>query len=254
MSLTANEEWDRGLIDMFARTSGKSSLLLSLLRLIDLQSGSIVLDGVDISMVDPSLLRRRCFITVTQQHFFLPDVTLRFNLDPSGVLTDETIVNSIGKTGLWKHFRDGRFVHDPQLGNTTDGKRAVLDTVLSAFPALSGGQAQLLSLARAMLQLRAVNEVRGYRDEVPVVVKPIVLLDEITSSLDVKTEERVNDLIEEEFVKTGHTVIMVTHKVGSFGRRLSYGRDIVIWMEDGRVGKIEEAKDLLARLRTEEST
>jgi ATP-binding cassette subfamily C (CFTR/MRP) protein 1 len=224
------------------RLSGKSSLLLSLLRLIDTPHGIITVDGVEISRVSRSILRQRCFITVTQDPFFLPDATLRFNLDPSSVLADETIIAVLEKTGLWAQFL-GTLSTD---GPTGDG-HVILDKPLSSLPVLSGGQAQLLALARAILQLKALNEPRGYRDS-QARVKPVILLDEITSSLDIVTEEKVYDLVQDEFVDKGHTVIMVTHKVGSYARRLRLGTDKVVWMKDGEVEKVEDAGCLLARL------
>lgn len=117
---------------------------------------------------------------------------------------------------------------------------------------MSGGQAQLLAMARAIIQLKAWNESRDYRDHY-FTVKPIVLLDEITSSLDAATEENVYDLVQDEFVEKGHTVIMVTHKVGSYARRLRRGQDKVVWMKDGEIKKIEEAATLQARLDNLES-
>jgi ATP-binding cassette subfamily C (CFTR/MRP) protein 1 len=61
--------------------SGKSTLLLTLLRLLDVKSGVIKVDGIDLSLVPRSLIRRRCFITVAQDPFLLAQASLRFNLD-----------------------------------------------------------------------------------------------------------------------------------------------------------------------------
>jgi ABC-type multidrug transport system fused ATPase/permease subunit len=223
--------------------SGKSSLLLSLLRLINTPHGIITVDGVDISRVSRSIVRQRCFITVTQDPFFLPDATLRFNLDHSTALADKTIIKVLETTGLLTHFN--KSAADELVEPTKEG-HAILDQPLSALPIMSGGQAQLLAVARAILQLKAVNESHGYRDRHST-IKPVILLDEITSSLDAATEDKVYDLVQDEFVEKGHTVIMVTHKVGSYARRLRRS-DRVVWMKDGAVEKIEEAATLQARL------
>jgi ABC-type multidrug transport system fused ATPase/permease subunit len=63
--------------------SGKSTLLLTLLRLLDAKSGTIKVDGVDLSLVPRTLVRQRCFITVAQDPFILGQASLRFNLDVS---------------------------------------------------------------------------------------------------------------------------------------------------------------------------
>lgn len=69
----ANKLWRNG--------SGKSTLLLSLLRLLDTTSGVIKVDGIDLSLVPRSLIRERCFITVTQDPVVFGQATLRSNLD-----------------------------------------------------------------------------------------------------------------------------------------------------------------------------
>lgn len=61
--------------------SGKSTLMLALLRLLDLKSGTIKVDGVDLSLVPRDLIRQRCFITVGQDPFILSQASLRLNLD-----------------------------------------------------------------------------------------------------------------------------------------------------------------------------
>jgi ABC-type multidrug transport system fused ATPase/permease subunit len=229
--------------------SGKSSLLLSLLRLINTPHGIITVDGVDISRLSRSILRQRCFITVTQDPFFLPDATLRFNLDHSTALADSTIIKVLEKTGLWSLFNNS--APDDLIKPVHEG-HAILDKALSSLPVMSGGQAQLLAMARAIIQLKALNESRDYRDHY-FTVKPVILPDEITSSLDAATEEKVYDLVQNEFVEKGHTVVMVTHKVGSYARRLRRGQDKVVWMKDGEIEKIEEAATLQARLDNLES-
>lgn len=55
--------------------------MLALLRLLDVSSGSIKVDGVDLSLVRRSVIRNNCFITVGQDPFILDQATLRFNLN-----------------------------------------------------------------------------------------------------------------------------------------------------------------------------
>lgn len=56
-------------------------MLLTLLRLLDTDAGSIKIDGVDLRLVPRSLIRQKCFITVSQDSFILGHASLRFNLD-----------------------------------------------------------------------------------------------------------------------------------------------------------------------------
>ena len=77
---------------------------MTLLRLLELRSGKIKLDGIDIKRVRLDLLRQRCFIAVSQDSLLLPEETLRFNLDPDNSRSDEALIDVLAKTGLWSHF------------------------------------------------------------------------------------------------------------------------------------------------------
>ncbi|KAK7996449.1 hypothetical protein PG989_004489 [Apiospora arundinis] len=87
--------------------SGKSTLFLALLRLLELRSGTIEVDGIDIKHVRLDVLRQRCFIAVSQDPLLLPEETLRFNLDPDNVASDEALIITLSKSGLWSHFFEG---------------------------------------------------------------------------------------------------------------------------------------------------
>lgn len=225
------------------------------------------------------MLRQRCFVTIAQDPFFLPDAPLHFNLDPSGLLSTQELVRILEKVGLWTHlFNSANSLHQDEANGSqsktnghddqtpllaTNSKSYDIDAAsifnrpFSSLPTLSGGQAQLLALARGIAQCQHpqitsdhshINEEYESNPR----SKPIVLLDEITSSLDAVTEATVCDIVEEEFVNKGHTVIMVTHKLGPFlaarrrmieaveepGNRGGKGLTVV-WMKDGRVENVE---------------
>ncbi|KAI1414778.1 ABC transporter [Hypoxylon sp. FL1857] len=214
--------------------SGKSSLLLSLLRLLDTQSGSIIVDGVNISLVPRSVVRERCFVTVPQEPLLFNQESLRFNVDPKETLSNDTIIEALSKVHLWQHFqsvldRDG--VPDDHVNTYS-----ILDRTLASLPPLSVGQGQLLALARALLQVYAISTSGA---------KPIILLDEATSSLDVSTEELILDIVDEELTGNGHTVIMVAHRVGAALSRMRKGVDIIVWMKDGRIEKAGDMTDVM---------
>ncbi|KAI1405376.1 putative ABC transporter [Hypoxylon fuscum] len=206
--------------------SGKSSLLLTLLRMLDLRSGAIEVDGFDISGAARSLLRQRCFISVSQDALLFPDETLRFNLDSYGVVSNLVLVEALSRTGLWTHFT--RSVDGGSLIN----EETILGQRVSAFHELSFGQCQLFALSRALVK---ANELRAMG------IRPVVLLDEVTAALDVGTEAVINDIIDDEFTSKGHVVIMVAHRVGIISRYLRPGKDVVLWIRDGRLERIVTA-------------
>jgi len=157
--------------------SGKSSLILALLRMIGLSKGTIIIDGVDISRIPRDILRSK-FVLLPQDFFSLTG-TVRFNADPLGKVSDEQIVAALEQVQLWKLIRIKRG----------------LDTTMDAN-LLSVGQCQLFSLARAMLQ-----------------ENPILILDEPTSSVDHETDKLIQQLLRTRF--NNHTIIMITHRLKS---------------------------------------
>ncbi|WKT45217.1 AAA ATPase domain [Fusarium oxysporum f. sp. vasinfectum] len=177
--------------------SGKSTLLLALLRLLNTQSGSIEVDGINLSQVSLSAIREQCFITVTQDLFLLAQASLRFNLDPSESLPDIVIMKALERTGLGGHFDT----------NQQEKLVDILDEPLGSLPHMSTGQTQLFALTRAVLRVEYSSATR---------VKPILLLDEATSSVDGVTESVMRDVIKEIFTDNGHTVIEITHRLSGF--------------------------------------
>ncbi|KAI8265875.1 ABC transporter [Colletotrichum sp. SAR11_239] len=155
--------------------SGKSTLLALLLRLHDPSSGSIEVDGVDISTVPISRLRES-LVALPQDALFLPG-SVRRNLDPLDKSDDAAVWEALEKTRLKSLFED----------------KGGLDVDFET-EWLSAGQKQLFCMARAMLRQSRV-----------------LLLDEATSSLDQATEQVVQDLIRSEF--EGWTVIVIAHRL-----------------------------------------
>ncbi|CAK7229469.1 hypothetical protein SCUCBS95973_007233 [Sporothrix curviconia] len=219
--------------------SGKSSLLMSLLRLLTVRpTGTISVDGVDLAGLRVDDIRRRAFVTVSQDPFLVPSASLRFHLDPAETLPDTALAEALRRTRLLRLFAGSSYDDSLEAALTTpsssSSSSSLWDRALSSFPVLSAGQAQLLSLARALLQLQTRSS--GKR-------KPIVLLDEITASLDAETEAAVYDVVEEVFIKgragAGHTVLVVTHRPAALARRLRPGQDATIWMGHGQVERVE---------------
>ncbi|KAI0410502.1 ABC transporter-like protein [Xylaria grammica] len=211
--------------------SGKSTLLSVFLRLLELRSGTVELDGVDIKHVSLDVLRRRCFIAVTQDALLMPNETLRFNLDPDLSTPDDLITHALSKTRLLAHFLTGNTQLSAEAASFVD--HPILDRKLSLFKELSVGQCQLFALCRALVKVISLRA-SG--------LKPVILLDEITSSLDTATESTVHRVIDDEFTRNGHTVIIVAHRLGALEAHTKPERDMVVLMADGSVQEV--IKDL----------
>jgi ABC-type multidrug transport system fused ATPase/permease subunit len=124
-------------IGIVGRTgAGKSSLIAVLLRLLEVNSGSIHIDGIDISTLGLHELRSK--ISVIPQSPFLFSGTLRENLDVFSEYTDDLIWNALDCASIGKVLR-----------NNSDGLSAEIAENGSNF---SVGERQLLCLARAILQ------------------------------------------------------------------------------------------------------
>jgi ABC-type multidrug transport system fused ATPase/permease subunit len=191
--------------------SGKSSLLLTLFRLLDLDSGSIVLDGVDIAKVPHDLLRTR-LIAVPQEPMTFPG-TLRANLSPTNNEVplkelDEQLIDCLRKVELWESI-------------STQGG---LDSTVADL-GLSQGQKQLVCLARALARKNTTK---------------VLVLDEAMSAVDQQTEALMVKLLEEEFAS--HTIISVVHRLNTIRKY-----DTVVLLDRGVVAEVGSPNELLEK-------
>ncbi|KAI3325328.1 ABC transporter [Xylariaceae sp. AK1471] len=207
--------------------SGKSTLLLSMLRLVELESGSITIDGLNLCTLPRETIRAR-IIAIPQDTFVLND-SIRLNIDPSAIASDEKIIAVLKKVQLWGVIR-------PRASNTTAPNGTVnaastakqevdpLEAPLQESP-LSHGQFQLFGLARALL----------LKDR-----SRILLLDEATSNVDTRTDELMQRIIREEF--TQHTIITIAHRLHTIR-----DADTIIVMDKGKVVEVGTPDELLAK-------
>ena len=178
-------------------------------------SQNITIDSVPLHKIDRATLRQR-IIAVPQDAVFLPDGTsIKTNLDPSGVASDDECLDVIRAVEL------AGFV----------GDRGGLEAGLTA-DTLSAGQKQLFSLGRAILRRR----IRDRGDAASVDEKyagrgrggGILLLDEVSSSVDQDTDRAMQAVIQREF--EGYTVVMISHRLD-----MVMGFDSVVIMDKGYV-------------------
>jgi ABC-type multidrug transport system fused ATPase/permease subunit len=195
--------------------SGKSSLIAFLLKLLNPLSetaNNAIIDDTPLRRLDRLALRQR-IIAVPQEAVFLPDgSTFQTNLDPLNISTATECEEVLVAVGLWQ------FVSE----------RGGLDAgMISAT--LSVGQRQLYSVGRALLRqrIRARQQARC----------GILLLDEVSSSVDAETERVMQGIIKKEF--EGYTVIAVSHRLD-----MIMDFDRVVVMDTGEIVEIGNPVEL----------
>ncbi|KAH8696125.1 ABC multidrug transporter [Talaromyces proteolyticus] len=185
--------------------SGKSTMLLSILRLTEVLSGSISIDNFDLSRIPRDMIRKS--ITVIPQDPVIFHGSIRFNLDPEYKHSDESIRQILRRVGLQE----------------TAGADFEADMMQSTSAALSRGELQLFCLARALLQ---------HGDS------RLVVMDEISANVDTKTEEQIMQIVKETF--TDATVIAVAHRLKTIR-----DSDLILVMDEGRLVEAGNTNNLL---------
>ncbi|KAF4498142.1 ATP-dependent bile acid permease [Fusarium agapanthi] len=204
--------------------AGKSSLTLALFRFLEARSGSVTIDGLDISKIDLHSLRSR--LAIIPQDPVLFSGTIRSNLDPFEDNTDDELRESLGRV----HLVDSQPVtptNEPASAATstlaaknTNIFRDLSSPISESGGNLSQGQRQLLCLARA------------------IVARPkIMVLDEATSAVDMATDALIQRSIREEF--TDSTLIVIAHRLSTIA-----DFDRILVLSDGQVAEFGTPKEL----------
>ena len=175
--------------------AGKTTMVNLLMRFFEINSGSISIDGVNISDLRRETLHS--LFGMVLQDTWLFEGTVRENLVYNMQnITDEQLETVCRACGLDK------FVHALPEG---------FDTVLSDSTSISAGQKQLLTIARAMLQNA-----------------PMLILDEATSSVDTRTELLIQRAMDD--LTKGRTSFVIAHRLSTIRNA-----DLILVMKDGDV-------------------
>ncbi|CAK4174939.1 unnamed protein product [Aphanomyces euteiches] len=167
----------REKIGIVGRTgAGKSSLVVALMRLVELDAGQITMDGVDISTIGLHDLRDK--ISIIPQDPVLFSGTIRSNLDPFDRYDDDALWTAIKRANLH---------------NAVASLDAKVDERGQNF---SVGERQLICIARALLKKSKV-----------------ILMDEATASIDPNTDRLIQESIRESFKDC--TCLTIAHRINT---------------------------------------
>ena len=186
--------------------SGKSTLTKLVQRLYVPEQGRVLVDGTDLSLVDPAWLRRQ--IGVVLQENILFNRTVRENIslaDPTRSM--DAVINAAQMAGAHE------FILELSHG---------YDTVIDERGGnLSGGQRQRMAIARAL-----IGDPR------------ILILDEATSALDAESEEIIQNNLEK--IAEGRTVIIIAHRLSAVRKC-----DRIVTVEAGEVTEMGHHSELI---------
>lgn len=192
--------------------AGKSTLVNLLLRLYDLESGRILVDGQDIAGVTQESLRAQ--IGMVTQDTSLLHRSIRDNLlygRPGA--SDAELMEAVRKA------RADEFI--PLLSDA-EGRRGFDAHVGERGVKLSGGQRQRIAIARVLLK-----------------DAPILILDEATSALDSEVESAIQESL--ETLMQGKTVIAIAHRLSTIARM-----DRLVVLDKGHIAESGTHAELLA--------
>ena len=168
--------------------SGKSTLCLSMFRLLEASSGNICIDDIDISEIGLEMLRKN--LTIIPQEPTIIEGTLRENIDPANNFSDDQIKNILYDVGLDDFMVDKNL--DYQIENNGNN--------------ISIGEKQLICIARALIKK-----------------SKIILMDEATANIDYKTESFLQNSINEQLKDC--TVITIAHRIKTI---INYDKILVL--------------------------
>jgi ATP-binding cassette subfamily B multidrug efflux pump len=176
--------------------AGKTTITALMMRFYDVQSGAVIVDGVDVRDQELAILRRRFGVVLQDSFLFTGTIAQNIRLGSSHI-TDAEIENAAEEVNLADFIR------------TLPGQFS--EPVLERGSTLSTGQKQLISFARALAHRPG-----------------ILILDEATSSVDTETELRVESALARMI--TGRTSVVIAHRLSTIQRA-----DTILVMHKGRL-------------------
>ena len=175
--------------------AGKTTMVNLIMRFYEVTSGDILIDGV--SVKDMKREEVRDMFSMVLQDTWLFEGTIRENIVYSKEGVTEQMLDDVAKASNLDYF----------VKALPDG----YDTVLGEESNVSGGQKQLITIARAMIQN-----------------SPMMILDEATSNVDTRTEELIQEAMDR--LTAGRTSFVIAHRLSTIKNA-----DMILVMKDGNI-------------------
>ncbi|GAA5957930.1 hypothetical protein JCM10213_002262 [Rhodosporidiobolus nylandii] len=195
---------------------GKSTLASSFFRFVEASSGSISIDGLDISKI--GLLDLRSRLTIVPQDPVILSGSLRSTLDMFGQYDDHEIFDALRRVHL---IKEGEERDSAEAGANRSVFWNLDAEVAEGGSNFSTGQRQLLCMARALLRSNK-----------------ILLLDEATASTDHETDELITQTIRNEFADS--TLLVIAHRL-----RTVIDFNKILLLDKGRLIEFDSPQKLL---------
>lgn len=213
--------------------SGKSTLTLALFRILEPLTGTIKIDGVDVSKIGLSALRSGISIIPQTGDGQVFEGSLRYNLDPFNKYSEDKLMNALKLSHLQPHMeklcREERFYDNQNPEDESSSLTSAVTTrdllnvkIADNGANLSVGTKQLLCLARALLS-----------------ENNILILDEASAALDEVTDSLIQETIRTEF--RDKTVITIAHRLNT----ILSDSDKVIVLDGGELQEYDSPKALI---------
>jgi len=187
--------------------AGKTTMVNLLMRFFEIQSGEITIDGVPTNELTRENLHDQFCMVLQDTWVFEGTIKENIIYSKTGV-TDGQVVEACKSVGL-HHF----------IQTLPEG----YDTILNDKAQLSEGEKQLLTIARAIIKNA-----------------PLLILDEATSSVDTRTERRVQSAMDK--LMEGRTSFVIAHRLSTIKNA-----DMIIVMRDGKIVEQGDHKKLLEK-------
>ena len=185
--------------------AGKTTIANLLVRFYDPDSGEILIDGIPTTSMSRSQVREQ--FSMVLQDSWLSDGTFYENVAFTSGAGREEVERACDVVGIGDHIR-----------SLPDG----FDTVVGEASALSAGQRQQLAIARAMIK-----------------DAPMLILDEATSSVDTRTERRIQEAMDRMMV--GRTSFVIAHRLSTVK-----DADVILVIRDGSIVEQGTHEELIA--------